>query len=141
MPSKILFSKFQELCTYLYNFMLEIQRWDVDLHITLGRQRLIFQSIILLQLWYIKVCGWTLVIIPSLSILPHDVFKSLWAVNQVIAECVLACNFTFFSAPKAFYPNLWEYFVFLYSLEHLILLGGWQGLKSAHRCRDQGKGN
>ena len=36
----------------------------------------------------------------------------------------LQLGLTLFSNPKAFYPD-WEYFIFLYSLEHLILLGRW----------------
>ena len=110
----------------------------------IGNSKLVFsQSIILMmQLCYIKVCGHTLAIIYFPPLLLWDVFKDLWAINQLIVECILACWFT--------YTSLLYTQGFLFKPLKVLYISvlirtytpGWvTGIKCAHRWRDQGEEN
>lgn len=92
--SKILFSEYQE-SLYISYFMLEIQRLDMALHLTLGIIKADFVLLLNSFMYYDTGKSVDTHWQSRLSFLYFSImFKSLWTINQVIVECVLACNLT-----------------------------------------------
>lgn len=141
---KFCFPNFKNLCVSLLPYASDPKiRGSSSSHIRTSK--VVFsQSIIFpMQLLYIKVCGCLLAIIYFPSLLLYDVFKALWAINQVIVECVLACNFTYttvlYIQSLLSKPLRALYIPVLIRTSHSP---SWvTGIKSVHRWRDPEKEN